>query len=111
MRTLDDAWSWYEHNRRLLKMMQRLGDRYWAELPAGGRLGNDSDFRRLGGDEVGGMARKVLAELDDLAIFVIFSVFESIVRQTVADDLQDEIGSLSHPALQRSADKLLQNIQ
>ena len=110
MRTLSDAWTWYHSNRNLLNMMKRLGERYWSELPWDGKLGNDDNFRLLEGDEVAGQARGVLAEFDDLAIFVIFSVFESIVRRELAEDLQTEIDGLQHPALQRSAARMLQNI-
>ncbi len=110
MRTLGEAWTWYEHNRTLLNMMERLGDRYWSELPWDGRLGNDHRFRLLEGIQVADMARGVLGEFDDLAIFVMFSVFESIVRRMVAEDLQPEVAALRHEALQKSAAKLMQNI-
>ena len=110
MRTLVDAWAWYDQNRKLLVMMNRLGGRYWEELPTGGRLGNDDDFRRFEGHQIQAMAQEVLNELDDLAVFVLFSVFESIVRSQVAKDLQPEVAGLRHPALQRSAQALLRNI-
>ena len=108
--TLADAWAWYDRNRKLLVMMDRLGGRYWEELPTGGRLGNDDDFRRFEGHQIQTMAQGVLDELDDLAVFVLFSVFESIVRREVAKDLQPEVAELRHPALRRSAQTLLRNI-
>ncbi len=110
MKTLDEAWAWYDQNRQLLGMMQRLGDRYWADLPWGGRLGNDDRFRLFDGDQVGSMARQVLAEFEDLAVFVIFSVFEATVRSMVTEDLQAEVAALRHPALRRSSEQMLQNI-
>ncbi len=110
MRTLEDAWTWYDQNRTLLNMMKRLGARYWAELPWDGKLGNDDEFRLLAGDQIRDMAQGVLEEFDDFAVFMIFSVFESIVRGEVADTLQPEIDSLQHPALQRSAKTLLRNL-
>lgn len=110
MKTLGEAWTWYEHNRALLTMMKRLGERYWADLPWQGRLDRDDHFRMLDGIEVAGMARAVLDEFDDLAIFVLFSVFESVVRRRVAEDLQSEVEGLKHPALQRTAQGMLRNI-
>ncbi len=110
MKTLEDAWAWYHHNHKLLVMMHRLGGRYWEELPAGGRLGNDNDYRQFRGEQIRDMAQQVLDELDDLAVFMIFAVFESIVRRKVAEDLQPEIATLQHPALRRSSQGLLRNI-
>ena len=111
MRTLGDAWTWYNQNRTLLNLIRRFGDKYWSELPWDGALGRDEYFRELEGVQVKAMANSVLAEFDDLAIFVFFSVFESIVRQEVADDLQGEVSGLKHPALKRSAKRMLQNIE
>ena len=110
MKTLEDAWAWYDQNHKLLVMMNRLGGRYWEELPTGGRLGNDDDFRQFQGDQIRDMAKEVLDELDDFAVFIIFAVFESIVRRKVAEDLQPEVASLRHPALRRSSQSLLRNI-
>ena len=111
MRNLEAAWVWYDHSRTLLRLTHRLGTRYWAELDWDGPLGRDELFKHLEGDQIQEMAHLVLAEFDDLAIFVFFSVFESAVRQQVADDLASEITGLKHPALQRSARRMLQNIE
>ena len=111
MRTLDDAWNWYTNNKKLLKIVSRLGDRYWNELPWEGRLGNDDHLRHLEGIDVKKDADSVLAEFDDVGIFVIFSVFEAIVRQHVSQDLQSEVANLQHVALKRSAGKVMQNIE
>lgn len=110
MRSLDEAWAWYEHNRALLDLLKRLGDRYWADLPWDGRIANDDEFRLIEGDQVAAMARGVLKAFDDLAIFLLFSVFESIVRAAVAEGMQPEIGALQHPALRRVASRMLDEI-
>jgi len=110
MRTLEDAWTWYDRNRKLLIMMNRLGTRYWEELPWAGTLGNDDHFRLLTGEQIQEMAQGVLEEFDDLAVFVIFSVFESIVRRNEAKDLETEVAGLRHPVLQRSAKTMLRNL-
>lgn len=88
MKSLEDAWTWYTHSRTLLVLTRRLGARYWSGLDWDGPLGRDELFKDLEGDQIREMADLVLAEFDDLAIFVFFSVFESVVRQKVADDLQ-----------------------
>ena len=111
MTTLEDAWAWFNQNRTLLKLMSRLGDKYWSDLPWEGALGRDDHFRTLEGDQVKAIADAVLSEFDELAVFVIFSVFESIVRRRVADDLRSEVSGLEHPALQKSARSMLRNIE
>ncbi len=111
MRTLADALTWYRSNRQLLKLTSRLGGKYWNDLPWDGAIGRDDQFRLLEGDRVETMADATLGELDDLAVFVLFSVFESIVRGHVAESLRGEVSGLRHPALRRSADRMLRNIE
>jgi hypothetical protein len=31
IRSLDDAWRWYEAVKKLVGMMDRMGRRYWSE--------------------------------------------------------------------------------
>jgi hypothetical protein len=111
VRTLDDAWKWYVNNKNLLKIVSRIGDRYWNDLPWDGKMGGDDRLRHLEGIDVKKDADSVLAEFDDLGIFVIFSVFEAIVRHHVSQDLQGEVANLKHTALKRSADKMMQNVE
>lgn len=110
MRTLGEAWSWYTKGRRLLQLMGRLGRRYWNDLPWE-VMGRDDSFRSLEGIDVQRDADEVLAEFDDIAIFVFFSVFESIVRDHVWGELSSEVASFSHPALKRIAGRLRENIE
>jgi hypothetical protein len=49
MNTLDQAWGWYDSTRVSLKLIHRLGDRYWNELPWQGALRNDSRFDSIDG--------------------------------------------------------------
>lgn len=112
MKTLDDAWAWYTKNRHLLRLMSRLGGRYWNELfPEGSRLGKDDRFRHLEGVEVQRDANTVLDEFDDIAIFVLFSVFEASVRDRVKEDIEAEVTGLQHDALRRAAKRIVQNIE
>jgi hypothetical protein len=110
MRTLEDSWKWYTDNRRLLQLMSRMGRLYWNKLPWDD-MGNDDHFRMLEGIDIQADADAVLSEFDDLAIFVIFSVFEAIVRDHVANDVEAEVAGLKHVALQRAASKMKQNIE
>ncbi|MGP0068682.1 MAG: hypothetical protein ACLQGP_34410 [Isosphaeraceae bacterium] len=95
MKTLDEAWDWYAKNRRLLQLMSRLGGRYWNELPWK-EMERDDHFRSLEGVEVQSDADAVLAEFDDIAIFVFFSVFEAMVRDHVWKDVEGEVSGLRH---------------
>src|SRR4051812_447700 len=94
----------------MLLLMSRMGRLYWNRLPWD-EMGRDDHFRMLEGVDVQRDADAVLAEFDDLAIFVIFSVFEAIVRDRVANDVEAEVTGLRHVALQRAASRMMQNIE
>src|SRR3954469_7006888 len=83
MNTLDDAWQWYSATRQNLHLFQRLVRNYWEVLPWEGRLAKDNTFRGVEqGPALAGIELSV-EHIDDLAIVVIFSVFEMIVRDGV----------------------------
>lgn len=110
MKTLEDSWVWYEGNRRLLKLIGRLGRLYWNDMPWGGKLGIDDNFRLLEGVEVDREAQAVLAEFDDFGIFVLFSVFEANLRIFVHAEIDRERTAIRHAALKRAVQELLDNI-
>ncbi len=111
MRSLDDAWAWYKSMRRLVLLIGRLASPgYWDHLPWE-LLGRDERFKFLEGDQVERDAASVLSEFDDIAVFVMFSVFESMVRDRVLDEIASEAGSIHHPALIRAAETLRRNIK
>ena len=110
MRTLEDSWKWYSDNRRLLRLMSRIGRLYWDKLPWD-EMRKDDHFKMLDGLDVQTDADAALAEFDDLAVFVIFSIFEAIVRDHVANDVEAEVRGLKHVALQRAASRMKQNIE
>src|SRR5260221_75621 len=108
MRTLEDAWVWYnnvkESLKRMkrmtsqylepmrfirfrlfnnvkesLKRMKRMGSRYWEVIPwdqAPWR--SDNHFVSLEKEVIIGSAQNGLENLDDLAVVVLFSVFEAL---------------------------------
>src|SRR5262249_15403109 len=91
MMTLEDARRWYETTRRQLKLFGRLGEKYWNDLPWGGALRKDDKFKTLEADSIVEDAGFCLDHLNDLAIPVLFSAFESVVRDRVLSVIEEEI--------------------
>lgn len=110
MRTLDEAWKWYLDARRLLKLIRRIGDRYWPALPWA-EMEKDENFKALEGEDVVKDADAVLGEFDDVAVFVLFSVFEAIVRDHVMAEVVSEAVTIRHPALAKAAQGLKDGIE
>jgi hypothetical protein len=94
-----DAWRWYESARAVALAMRRLGRRHWASLPWAGPLGRDDRLRNLEASEVLTQAETVLTDLNDLCVLLLFSVFESTVRDRVLTDVAADLPELHHPAL------------
>lgn len=110
MRTLDEAWTWYLNARRLLRLIRRIGDRYWPSLPWA-EMERDENFKALEGEDVARDAAEVLKEFDDVAVFVLFSVFEAMVRDHVGQGVIAEAAEIKHPALARAARELQGSIE
>lgn len=100
--SLGDAWRWYESVRDLTRSIGRLGERYWGELPWDGALGRDDRLRHLEAVEILDRSRVVLDDLDDLCVLLMFSVFESIIRERTLQDIAAELPAFEHPALMRA---------
>jgi hypothetical protein len=81
--TLEVAWSWYIAIKRHLNLIGRLGEKHWNDLPWDGALGRDDRLRTVGADANVEGVNFCLEPLDDLAILVLFSAFESVVRDRV----------------------------
>jgi hypothetical protein len=107
MNTLDDAWAWYSKTRDNLLRMNRLARRYWRELPWEGALGQDNEFRLLEGSDVLDETKYSLDFLDDLAVVVLFSVFEAVIRSDAKLQVESEAAQLTHPILRQAADDAL----
>jgi hypothetical protein len=97
--TLDEAWRWCQSARNVSRVMSRLGEKYWDDLPWEGKLGRDNLLSDLQSSEVNDMSRVVLDDLDDLCVLLLFSVFEATVRERVRADVDEELPILQHPAL------------
>ncbi len=112
MRTLADAWEWYLATRDSLRRMQRIGRRYWNTIPWETQaIGRDDEFRTLEGPQVEAETEKSLAPIDDLAVVVLFSVFEAVVRRYLIDQIQPEADGLSDPILKQAAEEAIQGVQ
>lgn len=104
MTTLDEAWAWYAAVKEGMSSVGHLA-KYWDELPWGEnvpwvmRVERDNVLRGLKSAETDAGAQRVLSELDDLAVLVLFSVFESNVRDWAETQIKPEADALRHPLL------------
>jgi len=111
MKSLDDARSWYQTTRKLVRMIHRIGDKYWDQMPWDGDMGRDESFKTLEGVDITREARSVLDEFDDLAVFVIFSVFEANLRDFALRDMAPQASGITHQALRYAVDKAILNVE
>lgn len=108
MKTLADAWNWYQAVAEATKRLDRLA-RVWGDFPWSQddawvkRVEQDGVLGRVESQDLAENARIVSTELDDLAIFVLFSVFEATVRDRLKDQIADEVRGLKHPSLVKAA--------
>src|SRR5438094_507829 len=110
MNTLEEAWNWYENTRGQLRLMRRLGGRYWEDLPWDKGLGGDNRFHDLEGDKVQAAADSSLSHLDDVAVVVLFSAFESLVRRRILREVEEEAATIQHRALKFAVEEARQAI-
>jgi hypothetical protein len=111
MKTLADAWRWYQAVRGQLRLIGRLARKHWNELPWQGALGQDQAFLDARPEAVVADAQFGADHLDDLAVLVLFSVFEAQRRRYVAEAVQQEAAGLRHYALRLAAAEMLQRIE
>lgn len=111
MKSMEDAWKWFDQTRNLLSLMQRLGNKHWDNLPWDGALGRDDRFKSLDGQDVERQAADSLRSFDDLAVLVLFSVFEMIVRENVRVTTEVALQSVDNPVLRSAGKKALDSIE
>lgn len=98
--TLDDAWAWYEAVQHLARWMDRIARRYWDDPQMAELFGRDNQLRDLASVEIQDRARRVLDDLDALAVLLLFSVFEAEVRARTMEGVERELAiPPRHPAL------------
>jgi hypothetical protein len=112
MKTLEEAWKWYDETKRPIRLVRRLAQRYWADLPWDGKLENDDQFKLIEAGKLDIDADFTLSQLDDLAVLVLFAVFESMVRGLMITEISAEIDEkgISHTMLLRSFKDLVQQV-
>jgi hypothetical protein len=112
MKTLADAWEWYLSTRDNLRRMQRIGQRYWESIPwETAVIGRDDEFRILEASLIEAETKKSLAPIDDLAVVVLFSVFEAVVRSYLVKQIRPEADRLSDPILKQAADEAIRGVE
>jgi hypothetical protein len=109
--TLPEAWYWYNTAKKNLRLMERLAEGYLADLPDESEIWKDDHFRNLNAAAVAGEIRRCLQEVDDLAIVLLFSSFESQVRAWLLGDIQEEKAGIRHPVLQAAAQEAEEAIE
>jgi hypothetical protein len=110
MRTLAEAWSWYRVTYQNVQRLKRLGRKHWDLLPPDAAIWRDDHFRTVTATDLEREARQSLEELDDLAIVLLFSSFESQVRSHLLGTIADERLALRHPVLQAAAQEAVERI-
>lgn len=95
IRSLEDARDWYEAVLKLVGMMDRMARRYWGEEAEGltlkETLHQDNVFRHLESATIQDLAKRVIEDLDDLAVLLLFSVFEAAVRERTLEEMDREL--------------------
>jgi hypothetical protein len=109
IRSLDDAWNWYVAVRTLAYDMRHLAGRCdrpeWEAV-----LNHDNRLRHRSAAELRDMSRRILEDLDDLAVLVLFSVFEATVRARAGADIERETALISHVAVKQAVKELKEAI-
>ncbi len=91
MKTLEEGWKWYQQARSQVRLIHRLASTYWHELPWQGKLEKDDRFKRLDQRELEEQSQFTLEQMDDLAVLVLFSVFECQIRDQLVSEIRMEV--------------------
>jgi hypothetical protein len=112
LRTLADARSWYEATKRSLARMQRLGQKHWGDPSLeNASIWRDDDFRMVEASHIEADTRVSLKPIDDLAVVVLFSVFESRVRDYLIELIEPQAKGITNPILKEAADDAMQGVK
>jgi hypothetical protein len=109
--SLEDAWTWYESVMLLTRHMRRLGERFWNREEWSDALGRDNHFRHVQSAHIRVRVETTLADLDDLGVLLLFSVFEAIVRDQAKLDVRQSLPHSLHPAVDHAINNLIWEIE
>jgi len=100
MKDLDAAWKWYTDAKASMRHIERVGRRCWDIIPWDeSPWRNDNVLSILSKEQVIEPAQNGLEHLDDLAVVVLFSVFEATVRGVVYAQVAAEEQWYQHRAI------------
>jgi hypothetical protein len=112
MKTLADAWNWYIATKQNLARMQRLGERHWSDSSlTHASIWQDDHFRMLEARSIVAETAASLKHIDDLAIVVLLSVFESHVRDYLTELIKPHADRITDPILNDAAQKAMQGVK
>ncbi len=109
--TLEDAWEWYRSAKEMLQTTRRLGLKHWDSLPWEGPLGKDEQFKELQPTHLVEKSQRAADELDDLGVFLLFSVFEAEVRGQALADLAEQQTVATHPVMRHAVQSLTEVVR
>jgi hypothetical protein len=116
MKTLEDAWSWYRAVAEGMKRLTHLA-KFWGQFPWGrgdewvAQVERDNVLRHVEAVNLTTDAQAVTDEQDDLAILVLFSVFEASVREHLKAQLTPELERLRHPSLVKAGQEVEEAVE
>jgi hypothetical protein len=112
MKTLADAWNWYTATKENLARMRRLGEKHWNDPSLGqASIWQDDHFKMLAAGEILAETNASLRPIDDLAIVVLFSVFESRVRDYLTELIRPEAEAIVDPILKEAAGDAIRGVE
>lgn len=110
IRSVEDAERWYQAVRTLARDTERLALK-WEELGLEEVFRADNRLAERTPEGLSRNAKTVLDDLDDLAVLVVFSVFEAVVRDLARADVDRETASMRHPAVLQAVKDLKEAIE
>jgi hypothetical protein len=112
MKTLMDAWQWYESARTNLVRMRRLGTHHWAdESLKDASIWSDERVKEVEAADIEKETNLAIKPLEDLGVLVLFSVFEAAVRDHLEGIIRPLTGDLGHEILEHAAGQVLEGIR
>jgi hypothetical protein len=112
MKTLTAAREWWVATKENLARMQHLGKRHWSDASlSDASIWQDDRFKTLEAARIVAETSASLEPIDDLAVVVLFSVFESQVRDFLSKLMQPHADRITHPILREAARDALRGVE
>ncbi len=99
--TLEAVRDWYVAVRHAAKLLSRLGEKHWDNLPDDHPISRDELFKRYTtGAKLGTAAEATATDvLEDTAVLMLFAAFEGRLRARAAGDVKAELAALPPQSL------------